>query len=566
MLFGEKKLIDGKTLRDMVISAANALDNNQVTINNMNVFPVPDGDTGINMTLTMSAVRTLADYDGTVSDVADKIANMVLRSARGNSGAILSLFFRGIAKSLKGLETANAADIAMALKKGTDEAYKAVMQPTEGTILTVMRVCSEKAVEKVTQSKYNKYKNNPTELFSYILRTGEKTLAKTPELLPVLKEANVVDAGGYGFLFLISGMLAALKLEPVQANEQTAVTQGQASFASFNTDAITFAYCTECIVAKKKKYAGEGTTSDFHEFICGIGDSVVYVDAEDIIKLHVHTNHPGQVIEKALKYGDLESMKVENMKLQHSNMIEKQGTAPVAAQEVEEESSSIVESVAPVKEFGFVGICMGSGIREVFLDLGVDQMVFGGQTMNPSTQDILNGVAKTPARTVYILPNNKNIYLVACQASEMVNDKKVIVLPTKSVPQGISAMIAFNPDSDEEANTAAMHEAIGAVRTAQTTYAVRDTSIEGIKINSGETLALVDGKIVCSSADETECITAIAKAFADASFLTVYYGESVDEARANTAVEILKASLSAAAEIAVVPGGQPIYDFIISAE
>ncbi len=570
LLFGETKMIDGKTLRDMVISAANALDNNQVTINNMNVFPVPDGDTGINMTLTMSAVRTLADYDGTVSDVADKISNMVLRSARGNSGAILSLFFRGIAKSLKGLEVAGAADIAMALKKGTDEAYKAVMQPTEGTILTVMRVCSEKAVEKVTQSKYNKYKNNPTELFSYILRTGEKTLAKTPELLPVLKEANVVDAGGYGFLFLISGMLAALRLEPVQANEQTSVTQGQATFANFNTDAITFAYCTECIVAKKKKYMGEGMTSDFHEFICGIGDSVVYVDAEDIIKLHVHTNHPGQVIEKALKYGDLESMKVENMKLQHSNMIEKQTTAPAnaaaTAPAAATETAAPVESVAPVKEFGFVGICMGSGIREVFLDLGVDQMVFGGQTMNPSTQDILDGVAKTPARKVFILPNNKNIYLVACQASEMVSDKKVIVLPTKSVPQGISAMIAFNPDADEETNTTAMNEAIVAVRTAQTTYAVRDTSIEGIKINSGETLALVDGKIVCSSSDETECLAAIGKSFADASFLTVYYGESVDEARANKAVDILKASLSDAAEIAVVPGGQPIYDFIISAE
>ena len=556
ILFGEKKMIDGKTLCDMVISAANALDNNQTTINNMNVFPVPDGDTGINMTLTMSAVRALNDYDGTVSDCAEKIANMVLRSARGNSGAILSLFFRGIAKSLKGLEVASAEDIAKALKRGTEEAYKAVMQPTEGTILTVMRVCSEKAVEKVSQGKYQ---NNPTALFSYILKTGEKTLAKTPELLPVLKEANVVDAGGYGFLFLISGMLAALKLEPVLANNETNATQQQATFANFDTDSIVFAYCTECIVAKRKKYLGEGTATDFHDFVGGIGDSVVFVDAEDIIKLHVHTNHPGQVIEKALEYGELESLKVENMRRQHSTMIEKQADAP-------DESAQEVVSVAPEKDFGFVGVCMGNGIRETFLDLGVDQMVFGGQTMNPSTQDIIDGVAKTPAKTVYVLPNNKNIYLVACQAAEMISDKKVIVLPTKTVPQGISAMIAYNPDANEETNTAAMTEAIGTVRTAQTTYAVRDTSIEGIKINSGETLALVDGKIVCSSADEKECLAAIGEAFADASYLTVFYGESVDEARADAALALLKEKINPMAEFAVIAGGQPIYDFIVSAE
>ena len=555
MLFGEKKLIDGKTLCDMVISAANALDNNQVTINNMNVFPVPDGDTGINMTLTMSAVRALSDYDGTVSDCADKIANMVLRSARGNSGAILSLFFRGIAKSLKGLEMASAEDIAIALKRGTEEAYKAVMQPTEGTILTVMRVCSEKAVEKVSQGKY---KYNPTALFSYILKTGEKTLAKTPELLPVLKEANVVDAGGYGFLFLISGMLAALKLEPVTANNETNAVQQQATFASFDTDSIVFAYCTECIVAKRRKYLGEGTATDFHDFVGGIGDSVVFVDAEDIIKLHVHTNHPGQVIEKALEYGELESLKVENMRCQHSNMIEKQAEST--------EASVAVASATPEKEFGFVGVCMGDGIRETFIDLGVDRMVFGGQTMNPSTQDIIDGVSKTPAKVVYVLPNNKNIYLVACQAAEMVSDKKVVVLPTKSVPQGISAMIAYNPDADEATNTEAMTEAIGAVRTAQTTYAVRDTSIEGIKINSGETLALVDGKIVCSDADEKKCLAAIGEAFKDASYLTVFYGESVDEARAEAAVAILKEKTNSMAEFAVIPGGQPIYDFIVSAE
>ena len=550
-------VIDGHQLCDMVISAANALDNNKTVINNMNVFPVPDGDTGINMTLTMASVRTLSNYDGTVSDCADKIANMVLRSARGNSGAILSLFFRGIAKSLKGLETATTADIANALKRGTEEAYKAVMKPTEGTILTVMRVCSEKAVERVNKGRY---KDDPAGLFTYVLKTGEKTLAKTPELLPVLKEANVVDAGGYGFLFLISGMLASLKLKPVIAERADEVPeQQQANFADFDTDAIVFAYCTECIVSKKPQYRGEGTATEFYDLICGIGDSAVFIDAEDIIKVHIHTNHPGQVIEKALEYGELETLKVENMRRQHSTMVEQeaQSTEPTIAP----------QTVAPAeKDFGFVAICMGDGIRDTFLDLGVDHVVFGGQTMNPSTQDIIDGVNRTPAKNVYVLPNNKNIYLVACQAAELIEDKKVIVLPTKSVPQGISAMIGFNPDADEPTNTEEMNAAIGNVRTAQITYAVRDTTIEGIQITSGHTMALVDGKIICSANNEDECLSAIGEAFADASFLTVFYGENISEERAEKANAILRGKLNSMAEITAINGGQPIYDYIISAE
>ena len=550
-------VIDGHKLCDMVISAANTLDNNKVTINNMNVFPVPDGDTGINMTLTMASVRTLSNYDGTVSDCADKIANMVLRSARGNSGAILSLFFRGIAKSLKGLETATATDIALALKKGTDEAYKAVMKPTEGTILTVMRVCSEKAVERVSKGRY---KDDPTALFTYILKTGEKTLAKTPELLPVLKEANVVDAGGYGFLFLISGMLASLKLQPVVAKEETVATEQQATFADFDTDSIVFAYCTECIVSKKPQYRGEGTATEFYDLICGIGDSAVFIDAEDIIKVHIHTNHPGQVIEKALEFGELETLKVENMRRQHSSMVEQENDIKEADAPNEPVSSTIE------KDFGFVAICMGDGIRDTFLDLGVDHVVFGGQTMNPSTQDIINGVNRTPAKYVYVLPNNKNIYLVACQAAELIEDKKVIVLPTKSVPQGISAMVAFNPDADEAANTETMNEAIGTVRTAQITYAVRDTSIEGVQISTGHTMALVDGKIICSSEKEDDCLAAIGEAFADASFLTVFFGEGISPERAEAATALLQSKLSPMVEIATINGGQPIYDYIISAE
>ena len=549
-------LIDGRTLCGMVISAANALDNNKTTINNMNVFPVPDGDTGINMTLTMSAVRALNNYDGTVSDCADKIANMVLRSARGNSGAILSLFFRGMAKALKGLDQASAADLVRALRKGTDEAYKAVMQPTEGTILTVMRVCAEKAEEKITKDSY---KDDPIHLFTTMAKTAEETLKKTPELLPVLKEANVVDAGGYGFLFVISGMLAALNSNPVLAEEETNAVQNPANFADFDTSSIVFAYCTECIIGKSKKYRGEGTATEFHEFVGAIGDSVVFIDAEDIIKLHVHTNHPGQVIEKALEYGEIESLKVENMRLQHSALADEDLVEAAEAPAVE-------APAVPKKQFGFVSVCMGDGIRDTFLDLGADHIVFGGQTMNPSTQDIIDGVNRTPAEIVYVLPNNKNIYLVAVQAAKMITDKQVIVLQTKSVPQGISAMIGFNPDADEATNTASMNEAIAAVRTAQITYAVRDTSIEGVKISSGQTLALVDGKILCSSDKEEECLDSIGAEFASNAFFTVFYGAEVDEDRANRAVEILKEKLGEDAEIALIPGGQPIYDFIISAE
>lgn len=548
-------LIDGQMLCGMVISAANALDNNKVTINNMNVFPVPDGDTGINMTLTMSAVRTLNNFDGTVSDCADKIANMVLRSARGNSGAILSLFFRGMAKALRGLEKASADDFVRALRRGTDEAYKAVMNPTEGTILTVMRVCTEKAE---AESAKGVYKDDPIQLFSYVQKTAEETLAKTPELLPVLKEANVVDAGGYGFLFLISGMLAALNSNPIVAREETtAIAKQQAIFSDFDTGSIVFAYCTECIVVKKKKYLGEGTAEDLHDFIGAIGDSVVFVDAEDLIKLHVHTNHPGQVIEKALEYGDLETLKVENMRLQHSALLDEKPT---------EEDNTPPTPVATEKEFGFVSVCMGNGIRDTFMDLGVDRVVFGGQTMNPSTQDIIDGAHLTPAKTVYVLPNNKNIYLVALQAAKMVKDRRVIVLQTKSVPQGIAAMIGFNPDADEATNTASMTEAIASVRTAQITYAVRDTTIEGVKIGKGQNLALVDGKILCSSDKSEECLSAIGTEFASAAFLTVFYGENVSEDAANRACELLKERLSPDAEIAMIAGGQPIYDYIISAE
>lgn len=542
-------VIDGPRLCGMVISAAKKLDSHQGEINNMNVFPVPDGDTGINMTLTMASVRTLDGYDGTVGDCAEKIANTVLRSARGNSGAILSLFFRGIAKSLAGKEVATAEDLANALKRGTDEAYRAVMSPTEGTILTVMRVCSEKAVERVARGRY---RDDPAGLFGYVLKTGERTLAKTPDLLPVLKEANVVDAGGYGFLFLISGMLDALTLRPVSIGDGgVKKAETAAHFSDFSGQTILFTYCTECVVAKDGQHAQAGEAADFRDFLSGIGDSVVFMDDGGIIKLHIHTNHPGQVIEKALEYGELESMKIENMCRQHSEMLKKE----------KDNSAATIE-----KEIGFVAVCMGEGIREVFLDLGVDRVVFGGQTMNPSSQDILDGINATPAKCVYVLPNNKNVYPTACQAAEMTEHKRVIVLNTKSVPQGVCAMMAYDPDADRDGNTAAMNTAIGRVRTAQMTKAIKDTSVEGIKIDKGQTVAMIDGRIICSADREEECLEAIGAAFSDASFVTVYMGEGVDRERGRRAMTILRSRIGGRAEITEIMGGQPIYDYIIAAE
>lgn len=546
-------LIDGHTFAGMLVSAANALDNNKTVINNMNVFPVPDGDTGINMTLTMSTVRALKDFDGTISDCADRIAKMVLRSARGNSGAILSLFFRGMSKSFKGLEMADSVDIANAFKRGTEEAYKAVMNPTEGTILTVMRICTEKAINVAKKD----YQGDVVGLFTYILDMAKEALAKTPEMLPMLKQVNVVDAGGYGFVLVLSGMLDALNNKPVIAldikddDEEPAA----ADFESFDTSDIKFAYCTECIVDKSEEFIGEGTAQELSDYICSVGDSAVFVDDETMIKLHVHTNHPGLVIERALEYGSIATMKVENMRNQHSAMAD-------GAKKEEQK----VKIAAPEKKYGFVSVCMGAGIRDTFIDLGADQIIFGGQTMNPSTQDIIDGVNMTPAECVFVLPNNKNIYLVAIQAAKLVKDKRVEVLSTNSVPQGISAMLAFDEDSSVEENFESMQGAASSVTSMSTTYAVRETEIDGVHINEGQILGLVNGKIACVADNDSECLAVLSDNVGEASFITVFYGEDVSDEQAEKSLEIIKEKMSADAEITMISGGQPLYNYIISVE
>ena len=542
--------ITGPVLYEMMLSAANALDNNKTAINNMNVFPVPDGDTGINMSLTLNAVKKLENsYENeNVSELSKKIASLILRAARGNSGAIISLFFRGMSKAFANLEEVDAEDIARSFRRGTDEAYKAVMNPTEGTILTVMRRCTEAAEEAVAQGRF---KGDPRGFFEYIVDIGDVALAETPEMLPILKEVNVVDAGGKGFMVALNGMLAALNNNPVTLLNNNETNQ-EADFESFDTESITFPYCTDCIVEKSEKFQGEDKAGDFSKFICSIGDSAVFVEDESIIKIHVHTDHPGLVLEKAGEYGMLATVKIENMRKQHSEIISKPKDEP--------------KVLAPEKPFGFVSVCMGKGITDTFKDLGADYIIHGGQTMNPSTQDIIDGVNMTPAEVVYVLPNNKNIYLVALQASKLVKDKKVIVLGTKSVPQGISAIISFDPDASEEDNTAAMEEAISGVISMSVTHAVRDTTIEGKKIEDGQMLGMLDGKINCIANSSLECLEALMENAKDSAFITVFYGADVDEETAAKAEELVSAKLPDAEEITFISGGQPIYDFIISAE
>ena len=538
--------INGSKFYGMLISAANALDNKQEIINNMNVFPVPDGDTGINMTLTMRTMKNLSNTDS-LSDCAKKAADVALRSARGNSGAILSLFFRGMAKAFRGLEEADSVHVAYAFGTGYSEAYKAVMNPTKGTILTVMQKVADRAAE-LTEDTRLKIEN----LFERLVETAEIALAKTPEQLPKLKEAHVVDAGGYGFVTILNGMLAALKNRPVALEHEDQASAEEATFAEFDPADITFAYCTECIVQKSEEFAGEDRCEELHAFLGTAGDSVVFAEDEEIIKFHVHTDHPGEVMEQALRFGSLATVKIENMKQQHSAKVveQQQGSAKVARAE---------------KKYGFVSVCLGDGIADAFRDIGADRIIHGGQTMNPSTQDIIDAVNLTPAEYVFVLPNNKNIYMVAEQASKLISDKTVIVIPTRSVPQGIAAMIAFNPDGTPEDNREAMEASLGSVVSMSITGAVRSTTVSGEAIKDGQLLGLVDGAIECVADSEQECLEKLAKKMSDASYVMVFCGEGVsDEAQAE--VETIIRTNAPDCELSILYGGQPLYPYVISVE
>ncbi len=553
--------IVGSIYRDMVISAACCLDNNKETVNNLNVFPVPDGDTGINMSLTMNGVRgDYKNFDGTLGESAQKAANLMLRGARGNSGVILSLFFRGISKAWKDLTKADCDEIISGFKRGVSEAYKAVMNPTEGTILTVMRVMTETAEEAVRKGIVREV----PELFSFMYSAAEETLNKTPEMLPILKQAGVVDSGGAGFLCVMEGMVKCLQGKPVVAVEAAKPAIAPAAdFSSFNTNDIKYAYCTECIVTKSPKYSGEDTCDALHQFIMKLGDSVVFVDDSEIVKLHVHTNKPGKVLTEALRYGSLYTVKIENMKHQHSNLTEDDVPASEEAEAITEEAESA--PVAIEKKYGFVTVCMGDGIHSLFEDLAADNIVSGGQTMNPSTEDIVSACEKTPAEVVFVLPNNKNIYMVSEQASRIVDSRKVVVVETVSVPEGIAAMLAFDESASLEENIAAMKEAVSNVTTLSSTYAVRDTEIGDTEIKAGETLGLYNGKIVCTSGDRLACLEGLFTKVENASIVTVLYGEGSSEEEANNVASILSEKFPSC-EVMVINGGQPVYSYIISIE
>ena len=545
--------INAKTLLALFVSGANALDNNKDAINNMNVFPVPDGDTGINMTLTLSAVRKLSDEEvTTLKECARQAQDLIMRSARGNSGAILSLFFRGFYKALKYVESIGVAEMTIALRSASEQAYRAVQNPAEGTILTVMRRCAEAAENALEERRFND--DTFVEFFAYLVDVAQSALDETPEMLPILKEVGVVDAGGAGFVTMLKGMLAALREDPVELIDEAASAEpAAADFSEFDTANITFPYCTEFVLEKSQEFIGEDKAGAIKELACSIGDSVVFIEDESIVKIHVHTDHPGRVIEKACEYGMFVSVKIENMRNQHSALVS------------EKKDKNVEKVVEPVNDYGFVSVCMGEGITATFKDIGADNVIHGGQTMNPSTQDIIDAIRMTPAKTVFVLPNNKNIYLVALQAAKFVEDRKVEILNTKSVPQGISAMLAFSAEVSTEENLSAMEQAIDSVTSMSITRAIRNTTIDGEKIENGQMLGLVNGSIDCVADGTMECLEKLCEKMVDAGFITLFYGADVSEEDAKKAEELVQ-SKAIDAETVLIAGGQPLYDFIISVE
>lgn len=546
--------------RDGVISASNNIANNRQAVDALNIFPVPDGDTGTNMSMTIGAaakeMAVLGD-DCTVEEASSRCASALLRGARGNSGVILSLIFRGFSKALKGMDTADGKAVANAFRKGVDAAYKAVMKPTEGTILTVVRKAAE-AAEKSAESG-----SETIDVCEAALDAAEEALAKTPEQLPVLKKAGVVDAGGQGLVLILKGMGSVIKkgvmIEAEDGSGVTPVsTPSKSTVASASSD-IEFGYCSEFLIEKSKSAKAKDPLS-LRAYLESIGDCVVVVDDSDIIKVHVHSNEPGNVIQAALKYGQLINIKIDNMRYQHRN-------AGEGVSEGEEPHNPT--PVEPENEYGFVAVCAGVGVAELFTDIGADVIVSGGQTMNPSTDDILNAVMATPAKTVFVLPNNKNIIMAAEQAIPLAKDRDVRVLQTKTIPQGISAMLVFDETADADTNQMEMMDAAGHVQTGQVTFAARDSEIEGKPVKEGEIMGLVNGKIKFIGNDTVDiAFKTVEKLFkrGEHSLVTIIYGQDTDESSAEMLEERLSAKYGNDMEISIVNGGQPIYYYILSVE
>ena len=561
-------MFNGNILRDAIISAANNIANNKKAVDDLNVFPVPDGDTGTNMSMSIgNAARELARVEGqTVGEVAKVAASALLRGARGNSGVITSLLFRGFANGFKGADVITPENLAAAFKLGVEAAYKAVMKPTEGTILTVARVAAEYAEQAVADGK------DSIGVFEAAMEGAKKALAETPEMLPVLKKAGVVDAGGQGFVCILEGMYSVLKDGVmIQSNANaSAETEEEESENTRNAAGeledfdINFPYCTEFIVNRNPDCTL--APADLRSYLESIGDCVVVVEDDEIIKVHVHTDHPGNAIEKALTFGALVKLKIENMCDQHERAKHDAQTKTKKSPENAERTETI-KSVAPEKPFGFVSVAAGEGLKALFTDLGADVVVSGGQTMNPSTDDILRAVEATPAETVFVFPNNKNIIMAAEQCIPLAT-RNVIVIHTRTIPQGVTAMLNFDPDASADDNAITMGNVIANVSTGQITFAARDSEFDGKKINQGELLALENGKIVFTETDLEECILRLTKQLLkkDSEYVTVYYGEDVTDEEAEILYESLTAKFGDKAEFTLVNGGQPVYYFIISVE
>ena len=542
-----KQVINGADFRRMLISAAAAIEINKQALNELNVFPVPDGDTGTNMSMTINAaaadLRKAEDPD--LGQAAKIAASAMLRGARGNSGVILSLLLRGISKKLKGMTSSDGVLWAEALQEGVDAAYKAVMKPAEGTILTVARLAAAKAAEAAQE-------NNHIEFVQEAAIAEAKTaLANTVNQNPVLKKAGVVDAGGKGWVVALEAMLSSLQGEDVVVPEsgEAAAVKDAADFSDFDTGDITFAYCTEFIIDRENDKDPEALRA----FLSELGDSLVLVDDDEIIKVHVHTNDPGKALSEAVTYGSFVTVKIENMRLQHTEKVmSEQELAPKIAE--------------PEKPLGVVSVCAGEGLADVFMNLGVDAIISGGQTMNPSTQDILEAVNRVPAETVFVLPNNKNI-IMAAQQVDALTPKHVVVIPSKTVPQGVTAMLNFNPEGSVEENTEALTSALGTVDTMQITYAARNSDFDGYDIHEGDYLALYGSQLFGTSQDIKVLLKSLAEKVRDEGkeYVTIYYGADVKEKHAQKAADIF-ADICPNADVNLLSGGQPVYYYLISAE
>ena len=557
------KTIDGAAFSRMMLSAAAEIDLNKQKVNELNVFPVPDGDTGTNMSMTLSAASTeLRKADGiTLTKAADKTASALLRGARGNSGVILSLLFRGFSKSLKGKLEADGKDFAAALTAGVEAAYKAVMKPAEGTILTVSRLTADAARDLAEENNEIEY------VLQHCLDTAHAALDNTVNQNPVLKKAGVVDAGGMGFCLILRGMLESLRGNDIVC-EDTGATNEEADFGIFDSEDITFAFDTVFIVRKREDIT---SLDPLREYLGSIGDSLVIGEDDEAFKVHVHTNIPGDALSEAQKYGTLELAKIENMRLQHDDLTagrKARSTDDLETVEKELESQPAEQAAPaePEKRYGSVAVCAGAGLAGVFRDLGVDEIIEGGQTMNPSTEDILHAIEKTPAEIVFVLPNNKNIIMAAQAAAELAS-REVVVIPTKTVPQGISAMLSFDAAMEPSENEAAMTGCLSGVMTMQITYAARDSDFDGFDIHAGDYLGLCDGALAGTAREITTLLASLADKAAEAGkeFINIFYGADIQEPDAEAALELFRQH-APDAEINLLSGGQPIYYYLISAE